>query len=265
MKLLKFVIRQINGLFPFFYPLLHIFKRFNFVRGIAAYYSDMRSYKGKDARIKSQFPLRFVNAYPIYYDRYEEAGEVPKHYFYQDLWAAKKLFQSGVKVHYDIGSRLDGFISHCLVFAKVIMLDIRPLNSKIPNLEFIKADGMNMKNIKTNSIDSISSLHAVEHFGLGRYGDPIDPLGYKKVIDEIIRVVKKGGNIYFSVPIGLQRLEFNAHRVFNPLYVLELFKGCKLVEFSVVDDKDHFFDNVLPKSYVNSNYSCGMFHFKKIK
>ena len=170
-----------------------------------------------------------------------------------------------MKKHFDIGSRLDGFISHCLVFCKVIMLDIRPLGIKIPNLEFIQADCTDMRNIKSNSINSISSLHAIEHFGLGRYGDPIDPYGYKKAIDEIKRVIKKKGNIYFSVPIGKQRMEFNAHRVFNPLYVLELFRGFKLVEFSAVDDDNNFIEFSDPKKFVNSQFSCGLFHFKKVE
>jgi hypothetical protein len=30
--------------------------------------------------------------------------------------------------------------------------------------------------------DSLSCLHALEHFGLGRYGDPIDPRGHEKGI-----------------------------------------------------------------------------------
>lgn len=65
-----------------------------------------------------------------------------------------------------------------------------------------------------NYCDSISSLHAIEHFGLGRYGDPIDYFGYLKALQNIAKIVKTGGTFYFSVPIGPQRIEFNAHRVF---------------------------------------------------
>lgn len=261
---LRFILLQVNGLFPFLYPLLHTFKDLNFLKGLFSYYRDLIKYQNLNSSQKSEFPIKFGNLYPIYFDRYEEAGEVPKHYFYMDLWAAKKIYKSNVKMHYDIGSRIDSFISHCLVFCKVTMLDVRPLNSSVPNLKFIQADCMDMKNIKSNSIGSISTLHAVEHFGLGRYGDPIDPLGYNKAINEIKRITKLGGDVYFAGPIGKQRVEFNAHRVVSPLFIIKLFEGFELIDFSAIDDENNFIEKTKPEKFVGANYSCGLFHFKKI-
>src|SRR3990167_7290400 len=261
--LLRFILIQGNALFPSAYPFLRTIAGLKIAKGVVAYYKDYFQYRSLNSKIKSPFEIKFLHSYPFYYDRYEEAGGILQHYFYQDIWAANRIYRSGVKKHYDIGSRLDGFISHCLVFCKVIMLDIRPLRIKIPNLEFIQADCTNMRNVKSKSISSISSLHDIEHFGLGRYGDPIDPWGYKKAIDEMKRVTKKGGSIYFSVPIGMQRLEFNAHRVFNPLYVLKLFNGCSLVEFSAVDDRNSFIKDAEPNDFINNNFSCGLYHFRK--
>lgn len=263
MKIQRFVLVNLNALFPQLYPAFRLLTKGAYLRSIFEFYKDYLKYIALDKKIKSPFKVNILNTHPIYFDRYDEAGSILQHYFHQDIWAAAKVFKSGVKTHYDIGSRLDGFISHCLAFTKVVMLDIRPLDKKIQNLSFIQTDGTNMKNIKSNTISSISSLHAIEHFGLGRYGDPIDPLGYKKAIDEIKRVTKKGGNIYFSVPIGKQRLEFNNQRVFNPKYVMELFSGMKLKEFSLVDDNNNFVSNVKPEKYVKVSYSCGLFHFQK--
>lgn len=254
--------RQVNGLFPFLYPLLHIFKDGNFIKGIFSYYKDMSSYKSLHIE-NTPFPITINNLYPIYYDRYDNAGELPRHYFYQDLWAATKVFSSKVKHHYDVGSRLDGFIAHCLPFCTVTMIDIRPLNYKIPNLEFIQANGSDMESIKSNSITSLSCLHAVEHFGLGRYSDPIDPEGHIKAIKEFQRITKKGGSIYFGTPIGKQRLEFNAHRVFDPRYIVKLFDTCTLVDFSAVDDMNTYLPNAKINNFIKVNYSCGLFHFKK--
>ena len=183
--------------------------------------------------------------------------------FWQDLWAARKIHASKVPRHYDIGSRLDGFIAHCLPFCEVVMLDIRPLQVPIKNLSFIQANCMDMPAIEDDSLDSFSSLHAVEHFGLGRYGDPIDPTGYQKAIWEIQRVVKPEGSVYFSVPIGIERLEFNGHRVFNPHTVLALFDQCDLVEFSVIDDQNIFHEKVDPNNFYALQYGCGLFHFRK--
>lgn len=263
MKFQRFILVNINALFPQLYPTLKLLTKGKYFKSIYEYYKDYLKYSRLNKEIKSPFNLEILNSHPIYFDRYDDAGAILQHYFHQDIWAAKKVLNSGVKTHYDIGSRLDGFISHCLTFTKVVMLDIRPLKKQIPNLSFIQADASNMKNIKSRSINSISSLHAIEHFGLGRYGDPIDPLGYKKAIDEMKRVVKKGGNIYFSVPIGKQRLEFNNQRVFNPKYVMELFTGMTLKEFSLVSDNNDIVENVKPEKYINVKYSCGLFHFQK--
>jgi ubiquinone/menaquinone biosynthesis C-methylase UbiE len=143
------------------------------------------------------------------------------------------------------------------------MLDIRPLDLKIDGLSFTQADCTNMSSVPSGSITSISALHSIEHFGLGRYGDQVDPLGYRKAFEEIQRVVAKGGDIYISVPIGRQRLEFNAHRIFDPKYIVRLFQDCQLIKFSAVDDKNEYCENADMDAFLNSDYSCGLFHFRK--
>lgn len=117
---------------------------------------------------------------------------------------AKKIIHKQPNEHYDIGSRVDGFIAHLLsgLDAKITIIDIRPLSIQVPNLKFIQANATNLDGIEDNSIESLSSLHAVEHFGLGRYGDPIDPDACFKAMESLQRVVKQNGILYFSVPIG---------------------------------------------------------------
>lgn len=231
--------------------------------GFYHYAIDQLRYRKADSLVHSGFPLKLRNTFPCLLDRYENAGTLPRHYFWQDLWGARKVFKSGVKRHYDIGSRLDGFIAHCLPFCEIVMLDIRPLSMQIQNLQFQQTNCMDMNQISDGSIASLSSFHAIEHFGLGRYGDPIDPLGHQKAIAEMKRIVCDGGSIYFGVPIGIQRIEFNAHRIFDPLEVIRLFEGFELVEFSAIDDNDAFYENVAADNYRALNYGCGLFHFKK--
>lgn len=258
----RFFALHLSAVLPFIGECLALFKNGNFIRGIISYWKDYFHYKKLHAK-NSKFPLQLHNTYPRYFDRYEPAGIVPKHYFHMDIWAAKKIYESKVKEHFDIGSRIDGFIAHCVVFCQVVMLDIRELPYTIPGLRFVKADCSDMSHIKSNTIPSISSLHALEHFGLGRYGDPIDPDQYHSAMKEIQRVTKKNGNIYIAVPIGKERVEFNAHRIFNPKTIVSIFSECTLVEFSAIDDNDIFHTNVNIKLYGNAHYSCGMFHFKK--
>lgn len=116
---------------------------------------------------------------------------------------------------------------------------------------------------KDNSIPSLSCLHTVEHIGLGRYGDNIDPEGTKKACKELSRVLAKKGHLYFSAPIGKNRICFNAHRIHLPDEILKYFKDLKLVSFSVVDDDGIFFQNVDYRKFRNLHYGCGMFLFRK--
>lgn len=260
-KVLRFIARHVYALFPFVYGARALARRGGVLFGPAAYIRDARRYRSLDNRTPFRFAL--LDSFPYLYDRFEQSGEVPRHYFHQDLWAARKVLRSGVDIHYDFGSRLDGFVAHCLTFCQVRMFDIRPLEEPIEGLDFVKADITDMPEIETGSITSISSLHALEHVGLGRYGDQVDPEGYRKAIAELLRVVRPGGALYIGLPIGKQRLEFNAMRVFDPLHVVECFSGCDLVEFAAVDDKNRFVAEASLDAFRAAQYSCGLFHFVK--
>lgn len=169
--------------------------------------------------------------YIISTDKYNEAGTITS-YFWQDLWAARHIYNKKPEMHYDIGSRVDGFITHLLSFGqKVTQIDIRPLDVVVDGYGFICADATNLDGIDDNSIDSLSALCSLEHFGLGRYGDDIDPEACFKCFKAIQRVMRKDGLTYISVPIGKEHLEFNAHRVFCPQTIIEAFDKMSLIEF----------------------------------
>lgn len=157
-------------------------------------------------------------------------------YFWQDLWGAMQVVKSGVSEHYDIGSRIDGFIAHLIIAGiRVNMIDIRPLKYQLPNVHFVQSDATDLCSIKDSSIESLSALHSLEHFGLGRYGDPIDPLGCFRAFKAIERVMKPNGKIYLAFPIGLERVEFNGCRIFNPQTIIHCFPEMELLEFSFID------------------------------
>lgn len=191
------------------------------------------------------------------------------HYFHQDLFVAKKIFSANPERHIDIGSRTDGFVAHVAVFREIELIDIRDQNSKVSNILFTKSDLMRLPDNMLDYCDSISALHSIEHFGLGRYGDPIDYYGHVKAIENIYSILQAGGVFYFAVPIGRQRIEFNAHRVFSVRYLLDLLDPMfKIDSFSYVDDKGDFFEHAeLTKKEIESNYQChygcGIFELRK--
>lgn len=118
--------------------------------------------------------------------------------------------------------------------------------------------------------DSISCLHALEHFGLGRYGDKIDYRGHLKGWQNIYNVLKRNGKLYFSVPIGEQRIEFNAHRVFSLTYLLKMINDRYQIDsFSYVNDagdliKNAELRNESIKKNFSCHYGCGIFELTKL-
>jgi SAM-dependent methyltransferase len=239
-----------------------------FIRGIPFYFKD---YLKLRKEVSKQDQFIFGKYWPILNQRNTESGELTFHYFYQDLFFAQRIFSNKPMRHIDIGSRIDGFVAHVAAFREIEIFDIRPLDKKIPNVTFSKADLMQLPENLIDCCDSISSLHAIEHFGLGRYGDPIDLNGPEKAINNIYKIVRKGGKFYFGTPIGqLQRIEFNAHRVFSIKYLIELFDGkFKLEHFSYIDDNNELHRNIDLTSDAflesfNLKMGCGLFELTKI-
>ena len=194
-------------------------------------------------------------------DSTAQAGQVDYHYTLQDIWAAQLVHKSNVPKHHDVGSRLEGFITHCLCFTSVVMLDIRPSSLRLDNLEFIQTDATTLTGIPDQSIQSLSCLHAAEHFGLGRYGDPICPDGHVRLMKSLQRVLAKNGFLYFSVPVGFEKTVFNALRIFNPKTIVDTFNELTILDFKVNNSGIKSFPHW--SQYSLREQDCGLFLFTR--
>jgi len=146
------------------------------------------------------------------------------YYFYQDSWAARQVFREKPAFAVDVGSTvlLEGIISQ---FCRLIAVDIRPLRAKMCGLD-TRAGTITALPFQDGEVPCLTSMCVIEHIGLGRYGDPIDPHGTQKAVQEIARVIQPGGLVVFSVPVGKSSLiEFNAHRRFTLAEVDDFFPG----------------------------------------
>jgi predicted SAM-dependent methyltransferase len=233
----------------------------NSLRGLPTYLKDLRRYKKRNTL--PSFNFKMEDAFPILTDLRSGAGTADGHYFHQDLWAARKIFQQHPIQHFDIGSRMDGFVAHLLVFMAVTVVDIRPIESDIAGLTFLQDDASELARVPDDSIGSLSTLHVAEHFGLGRYTDPIDPRACFRFMTSLQRVLAPAGRLYFSVPVGRERVEFNAHRVFAPETILNSFPELQLISFSYVGDDGRMNENTDPLALPKSEMACGMFEFTK--
>lgn len=240
------------------------------IRGRKSIFRFVKDYSTFEKGLKNNNEWKKQSSYPCLADNIAEGGTTKGHYFHQDLWVAGQIFKENPEKHVDVGSRIDGFVAHVASFRPIEVFDVRPITSKIRNIFFVQEDFSKYNFSRTDHCDSLSCLHALEHFGLGRYGDPIDPDGHIKGLNNLHKLLKKGGIFYFSVPMGPQRIEFNAHRVFSLSHLMELLKDKFTIRcFSYVDDSGDFHENVsLTEENIQTNlgcnWGCAIFKLHKI-
>lgn len=226
-------------------------------RYVADWYRFSRIYQGR------------LNLLPCLHDWYEEGGSTKDEYFWQDLHVARMIHLANPQKHVDIGSRIDGFVAHVASFREIEVFDIRPITALIPGVVFRQADLMNPPESLVGHCDSLSCLHALEHFGLGRYGDPIDPQGYAAGLGNMAKILQPGGLFYLSVPVGTERVEFNAHRIFDPRALVRLAaaNGLLLSAFSWVGANRILVQSASPEQDMDElgrlHYALGIFTFVK--
>jgi len=239
-----------NSLKDFF-----LFDLIGFAKNLKWFLFDYLEFKKQLS--KNSDAIKIDSIYPQLKDKTSTTPLDPI-YFYQDSWAAKKIFELKPEHHFDVGSAAKT-IALISQFVPTTMVDIRPLELNLDNLYFKEGSILNLP-FEDNSIKSISSLCVVEHIGLGRYGDPIDVYGSEKAIKELIRVTAPGGIILFSIPVGItNKVYFNAHRVFKRDYLLKLFSNCKLMEERYIQEQrfsEKFIDT--------DKFQIGLFMFKKL-
>ncbi|MFQ3669906.1 MAG: DUF268 domain-containing protein [Verrucomicrobiia bacterium] len=225
-------------------------------QGLPIYLRNLSQLK-KGLRGSNDFPIAKFTPY-FFQERFESGGSASGHYFHQDLLVARRIFENRPERHLDVGSRVDGFVAHVAVFRQIEVFDIRPLTSTTPNLIFRQLDLMNPGDDWIQSCDSLSCLHALEHMGLGRYGDPVDARGHEKALRHLTSFLRSGGTFYLSVPIGPQRIIFDANRVFAPRTIMNLVeKDFDLRRFSLVDDQGDLHENVpWDPSEVARHFGC---------
>jgi len=183
------------------------------------------------------------------------------HYFFQGAWLARLIASDKPVSHVDVGSSVM-MVSILSAMVKTVFVDYRPLQVSLTGLDSVGANITSLP-FPDASIGSLSCQHVIEHIGLGRYGDPLDPEGSIKAVKELERILKPGGKLYLTLPVGRERVCFNAHRVHAPQSVLDMVSGLKLIGFSYVDDAGTFFENREPEDAGDNEYACGMYIFEK--
>lgn len=219
---------------------------------------------GKNSEVRKRFSISLTDAHPQIKDRTVTTG-FDRHYVYHTSWAARVLAETKPKKHIDISSSLyfAGIVS---AFIPIEFYDYRPANLHLSGLESKRGDLLALP-FANDSVQSISCMHTIEHIGLGRYGDPINPEGDIAAINELKRVTAKGGSLLFVVPVGEKAMiEFNAHRIYTYDQIIELFSDFTLKEFALIPedgDKGGLIRATSPSLINGEHYGCGCFWFVK--
>lgn len=235
-------------------------------RGVPAFLRNRKEYQ-RQAAGRTEFPKG--KWYPCLADRYETSGTAGGAYFHQDLLVAQWLARDSPEFHVDVGSRVDGFVAHVASFREIEVIDIRPIRSSASGVRFRQMDLMAEPFPLKDYCDSLSCLHALEHFGLGRYGDPVNYDGYARGWEHLHEMLRPGGRLYFAVPIGPQRVEFDAHRVFGVPSLVKMMEGRYEIErFAYVDDAGEVHTGADPRGDAARNsfgcrWGCGIFSLIK--
>ncbi|MEI6842846.1 MAG: DUF268 domain-containing protein [Methanomicrobiales archaeon] len=215
-----------------------------------------KSYHGYKNLAPLSLQPQLEHLYPCLGD---DTGETPIEpiYFYQDTWAFEKIVQQHPQSHVDVGSQ-HKFVALLSKVVPVTMVDIRPLSLPLDSLKFLEGSILDLP-FEDGSVSSLSSLCVVEHIGLGRYGDPIDPYGTEKSIEVLKRVIAPGGDLYVSLPINDKNCTyFNAYRAFNEEYIMKLFDPL------IVEEKRYIFGKRFTDTR-EAGFGIGCYHLRQVR
>jgi len=251
---------------------LDIVKRLSFVKAMQAYIkpsnwrhfiNNFCNFRKLNADTEKRFTLNWTDIYPCLSDRAPKT-QFDRHYVYHIGWAARILAKLKPAFHVDISSNLH-FCSVVSAFIPVKFYDFRPADLNLSQLSVDRADLVSMP-FEDNSVHSLSCMHVVEHVGLGRYGDPLDPDGDLKAIGELQRVLATGGSLLFVVPVGKPKIMFDAHRIYSHEHIISHFDRLNLKEFALISDdpeENGIIYDATPKLANAQDYGCGCYWFQK--
>ena len=149
----------------------------------------------------------------------------------QFLFASDVLARLGVKEIVDVGSHR-AWIIGVAAGLRVRTVDVRRPAESPANEEFHLGQAESLP-FPDDSVECLTSLSSIEHFGLGSYGDDFDPRGDRRAGAEFARVIAPGGHLLLTTLCTGRETSFtvfNTRRVYSLRDIPALFPGLELVE-----------------------------------
>jgi SAM-dependent methyltransferase len=169
--------------------------------------------------------------FDLFQEPIHESGTHPENFIdHECAFAAGHIRRARPQSILDVGSYRH-FILGLLAHYRVTTVDVRPRKPVGENEVPVTGDAKKMI-FPDDHFDLVLSLCALEHFGLGRYGDEFDPGADQKAFGEMVRVLRPGGSLIFTTTVTRAKpsVAFNAHRIYSHPMLQVLCAGLTCLE-----------------------------------
>jgi hypothetical protein len=157
------------------------------------------------------------------------------HYPETDPWVheAMQRYVPGRRVLV-VGSQIPWYEAMALYYRCAVpcsVVEHQPRECARTDLRYLQpSDLSRVVALDRERFDVVISISSIEHDGLGRYGDPLDANADLHSMRATASLLSPGGIIILSVPVGRDKLVWNAHRVYGRIRLPRLIEGYEVVE-----------------------------------
>jgi hypothetical protein len=116
--------------------------------------------------------------------------------------------------------------------AELITVEYTPISTSYPNLTVMtpaQVADLYLHGL-WKPVDFIFSFSSIEHDGLGRYGDQLNPWGDVETMARLHCLLHDDGFMFLSIPTGRDCMVWNAHRIYGRYRLRVLFQDWWLLK-----------------------------------